>query len=330
VFEPDREAPRCSETVWLGTWNADAEVGLFVHVGRSQQDLDLWWAQTVAFLPGGRLAVDRSHGRSPEPNTIGTGNLTIRVEEPGRRWSSTYDGAAVLTDSISVAKDLIGSGPARPMGWQLEAEAITPMWDLFGAHGITPKDFAAAGTHTQQAYRVSGRITVDGVDHPLDGVGYNDHSSGPRSMAQFGSHHFIIAVFPDRVVHSLKVLLPDGTIALDRGTVWHGEHPVQITESSLPAATDAGGAPRTGMLSLNTTEGDEEFSVETLHTTTMTITDEGDNLNGLSWDTDEDVPVFIEGVARFTASDGTVGYGHLERSIRRSRLGAPEAAPSGA
>src|SRR5581483_9402544 len=111
VSTPNRDTPRWSETGWLGSWNPDTQVGLFVHVGRCQQDLDLWWAQTVAFLPGGRLAVDRSHGRAAGPNTIATGNLTIRIDEPGRRWSCDYDGAAELTDSATLARQLAGSGP---------------------------------------------------------------------------------------------------------------------------------------------------------------------------------------------------------------------------
>jgi hypothetical protein len=64
--EPRRDVPQWSETRWNGCWNPDAGVGLYMHMGRFRKDLDMWWAQTVAYLPEGRLAVDRSWGRAPD------------------------------------------------------------------------------------------------------------------------------------------------------------------------------------------------------------------------------------------------------------------------
>ena len=56
----DRETKNWSETRWLGTWNPDAGVGVYLHAGRFRHDVDLWWAQTIVYLPEGRIAVDRS------------------------------------------------------------------------------------------------------------------------------------------------------------------------------------------------------------------------------------------------------------------------------
>ena len=79
-----------NETRWHGCWNADEGVGLFLHVGRFRADLDIWWAQSVAYLPEGRLVVDRAWGPVPDKDGVRIGNLDISLAESG--WSSHFDG----------------------------------------------------------------------------------------------------------------------------------------------------------------------------------------------------------------------------------------------
>lgn len=320
VFVPQRDVPRWSETAWLGSWNPDSGVGLFLHIGRCQRDLDMWWAQTMVYLPDGRVAVDRSHGRPADPNTMGSGNLRLRIEEPGRSWSAAFDGAAELTTTEALAEGLVGSGPSQPMRFELRGEAVAPMWDLFAGRNGHTQDFAG-GTHTQQAFEATGRVTIGDATYPLDGCAYRDHSSGTRDLQRFGTHHFVLIVFPDRVIHNIQVKMPDGTTMIDAGVVLHrdgGQLPVTGTE--LPVVSALPAEPTECDLVVSTPEGSETIHVEALHAVNMCITDSGDNLNGVGWRLDEDMPVLVECAARYTATDGTVGYGHFERSVRRSML----------
>src|ERR1035441_6148416 len=68
--EPNHETEAWSETRWNGCWNPEQGVGLYTHMGRFRKDLEIWWAQTVAYLPDGRLAVDRSWGRTPDARSV--------------------------------------------------------------------------------------------------------------------------------------------------------------------------------------------------------------------------------------------------------------------
>jgi hypothetical protein len=52
------------------------------------------------------------------------------------------------------------------------------------------------------------------------------------------------------------------------------------------------------------------------------MTDRNDNLNGIGWELDDDTLILTECVARITASDGSVGYGQVERSVRRKDFAA--------
>ena len=72
-----RDVPMWSETRWNGGWNADQGVGLYLHMGRFRKDLDLWWIQTVAYLPGDELEKD--------PMIITDRAITIDAQ-PDRVW----------------------------------------------------------------------------------------------------------------------------------------------------------------------------------------------------------------------------------------------------
>jgi hypothetical protein len=52
---------------------------------RFRHDVELWWAQTVVYLPGGKIAVDRSWGPNRDPRGVDTGVFSLLVEEPRRR-----------------------------------------------------------------------------------------------------------------------------------------------------------------------------------------------------------------------------------------------------
>ena len=79
---PNREVERWSETCFFGGWSPDSEVGVFTHAGRCPQDLDLWWAHTVLYLPRGKIAVDRTWGRG-EDGLVAAGNLQIEQQHGG-------------------------------------------------------------------------------------------------------------------------------------------------------------------------------------------------------------------------------------------------------
>src|SRR5436190_1559117 len=60
--EPQHGVPLWSETRWNGCWNGDDGVGIYLHAGRYRHDLDIWWAQVVAYLPDGIGFKDHSSG----------------------------------------------------------------------------------------------------------------------------------------------------------------------------------------------------------------------------------------------------------------------------
>ena len=131
-------------------------------------------------------------------------------------WHSEFDGAAEICTAAQMAARPAGAGAARPMRWQFSCTPAGPLYDLYA--GRSDREGWAQGTHTQQILQLQGRIWVDGAEYSLDGYASNDHSSGPRKLDRFGSHHWLIGAFPGSTLHCISVFDMDDTPLLEAGT----------------------------------------------------------------------------------------------------------------
>jgi hypothetical protein len=316
---PHPEIANWSETRFFGCWNPEDRVGLFVHVGRMRGHLGLWWAKAAAFLPDGTVAVDRSWGRELD-NGRGTRTsvLTLGSREASGSVECCFDGGAERATPLCLAQRPGGAGPASRLCWTLEATPVRPRWDLYG--GAAHRQDWAGGTHTQQHFQVSGTLEVDDVQYPLDGPGYDDHSTGVRSWDGFGGHEFISVVMPAYGVFCITTRASDGKQLVTAGALCRHDTPdLLIVSASVDELTDLTGAPHNTSIDLVTADGESlELRAEVQHVLPMMVTDENANINGIDWDAPGDPLIIIECVGRYRASDGTIGYGPLERSVRRS------------
>ena len=311
-----------SETRWLGTWNPDAGVGLFLHAGRFRHDVDLWWAQAIAYLPEGRVAVDRSWGRAPDDEGVRTSVFDLLAAEPEQRVTARFDGAMTVATPEELAAAPRGAGGfGVPVRFEVEAKAIRPPWNMYAE--LSEKQDWADGGHIEQQFKARGEISVDGESWSLDGWGFDDHSNGVRSWDGFGGHIFFQVPFEDFGLHVIAIQGMDGTPAPLVGTLMRdGEDPDPVREIATPLLRDLLGAPHSFSASVLTESGRElGLEIEVLHACPITMTEEhNDNINGLDWDVPGNPLFLAECIARYETSDGQVGYGHLERSARRERV----------
>lgn len=306
------------ETRWIGTWSPESESGLWLHAGRCRQDLELWWVQTNVYLPGNRLIVGRSWCRAGEDTLVLDGNLRLSADEEFKRFSLTFDGAGEVTTTSALAEKPRGAGIAVPFRIELSAEAAAPPFNPFGDQ---TSGEAWASRHTQQTYTTTGVALYEGRKLSLDGVGYIDHSSGPRSFADVGSHVFVNAVLPQVSVHAMAVRSLAGELQMVAGTVFTEGSESKIVAMAMPNLSDLTGGPHHFPLRIDSVDGQTTtLDVEIIHTLPVTMTDRNDNLNGIGWELDDDTLILTECVARITAADGSVGYGQVERSVRRKTL----------
>jgi hypothetical protein len=315
----NRDIARWSETRWHGCWCPEEGVGLYLHMGRCRLDLDLWWVQTAVYLPGGVVAVDCSWGRQTDPACVRTGVFELTQLTDG--WHASFDGASELTTLDALTRGPRGAGHgAVPIAWAVRAQPATPVWDLYASRDAKREVFAG-DTHLQQAYRTVGEVTVGGRSYRLDGVGYKDHSSGTREWAGYGAHNFLLAVMPEFSLHAIMLYGEDDEPRGPLGCVFCDGRQIPIERFELEKLNDPLGGSREYDVLVRLLGGQElPFHVDVLHQFPITITDEGENLNGIDWDAPLPTSVLQEAVARVTLPDGTTGHSFFERGVRRERL----------
>lgn len=316
---PKYDVPLWNETRWNGCWNSEAGVGIYIHAGRLRHDLDLWWAQVAAYLPDGQLCVQRLWGRNASDAGVTLAGLAVEMTDDG--WTASFDGAGQLTTTTALARAAQGSSaPVRRLRFEIAATQAAPAWDMY-ATTSGRQDFAG-DAHVQQGFHATGmlRIGTD-ADYSLDGIGFKDHSSGPRDFRGWYGHRFFMIVTEAWTVHAIVMYTPDGQPLPPLGVRWRDGTAVKVTRFELPELSGAAGAPQTAEAVIELENGESyAFATELVHALPVMITLENENINGVDWELDGDPLVLVEGKGRLTAPDGTVAHCFHERSALRSRV----------
>jgi hypothetical protein len=152
----------------------------------------------------------------------------------------------------------------------------------------------------------------------MAGVGFNDHSSGPRTWEDFGGNYFLVAITPQWVVHAVGMWDRNGDLKLSAGSLYRDSGVENVISVLVPPLDDLQGYPRSCDIRI-LLEGGREIGVaaNVQHAFPMTINDDNENINGADW-IHGDPTFFTECPIEIYLKDGSVGYGHLERSARRS------------
>jgi hypothetical protein len=126
---------------------------------------------------------------------------------------------------------------------------------------------------------------------------------------------------PSFTIYEVSVFNADG--ALNRPVIgaWidadGNEFP--MSQADLPPLTDVRGAPQRFEAVFAHKGGKPiTYAIEVVHAFVNTITASNENINGIDWTIGGDPLVATECMIKVTGPDGNVGYGHLERSVRRS------------
>jgi hypothetical protein len=184
-----------------------------------------------------------------------------------------------------------------------------------------------ADLHLQRGYRTSGVLTVDGREYRLDGVGFGDHSTGPRDWEPWAGHRFMLAITPKHTIHVITALAADGQARGHYGVIFGPGGTVTRTEGFELSPLAGFDVPEETELAIYPVGGEPlTMRTELRHAFPTCITEDNTNINGIDWEIDGNPVVLMEGLATVTLPDGTIGHAYLERCARRSALTRPSSA----
>jgi len=324
LAEPRHDIPLWSETMYFSVWSPENKVGLWLHVGLVPTDKTLWWAQTYAMLPEGVVLVDRSFGRVTDKTGPNTGNLRIECLEPQKRWRLSFDGAGEISSSADLGERVVGAGIARPFKFDVELEAVVPVYDMHAAMG-RDMEWDVAQLHHEQGFVASGYLATDTDHWEIRGSAVRDHSRGERHFGKWGGHVWTYIVWPEsrRAVAVFAMWSPKLEPMSSLAVVMEKGRAEISNDFCITGMSKPGGHPNDVLLRLERLDGSViELKGEVQHTVTMTYVEPNHNLNGVYLDPREDIEATIadESIVRWEWADGEVGYSNFERGFRPSSL----------
>jgi hypothetical protein len=181
MHEPTDD-PMFNESAYYNFVDGDSGYGLLIRMGNRVNEGHAE-VTVVVYLPGGGAALRFDRAPISSNDAFDAAGLRFDVIEPLQRMRVTFDGTAYLlaqgTD-LADPKRAFSSSPVVPVHLGLEYENLIPVYGLGEGSGIEGAEDAIATGHYQGPCRVTGWVEVDGERRAIDGLGYRDHSWGPR------------------------------------------------------------------------------------------------------------------------------------------------------
>lgn len=199
-----------SESVYVNGFDPVSRVGGWlrlgnrVHEGFAEMSLCL-------YLPDGRIACQFQRPPIVDNRQFAAGGMEYQVLEPLQAVAMQYHGEVLVLDDPDLLRDpkrLFASAPRQHCAVEFELSGLSPI------HGGEPatanqqtmygRDFSLG--HFFQHMRTVGRIRIGDDAWQIDGLGWRDHSWGPRYWSNIHYYRLLIANFgEDRGFTVLKI-----------------------------------------------------------------------------------------------------------------------------
>jgi hypothetical protein len=141
----------------------------------------------LVYLPGGGAAIHFDRSPITGNRAFDAGGLRVEVRKPLEHLQLTYSGEAHRLErgtDLADPKSALGTAPEVPLELDLAYESLIDLYGLSSGEGagggIEGGESTIATGHYQGPCRVKGDITLSGEHFEVSGLGFRDHSWGPR------------------------------------------------------------------------------------------------------------------------------------------------------
>ncbi len=206
-----------NESVYVNGWDPVRQLGGWMRIGNRVNEGHAEM-QVCLYLPGGRVACQFRRLELRTNDGFGVGGLNYRVVEPFNAVTMTYAGEVMVLDDPQLLRDpkrMFKTAPRAHCEVEFQLTGLSPL------HGGEPtradqdtlygRDFSLG--HFNQHTRTLARIRVGDETWEFDGLGWRDHSWGPRYWTNIYFYRLFIANFgTDRGLMILKRTDRQGTV----------------------------------------------------------------------------------------------------------------------
>ncbi|MET0545859.1 MAG: hypothetical protein ABWZ40_06085 [Caulobacterales bacterium] len=314
------DLPDWSENFALAGFDPAAGIDVFLHLGRWRKDVSLWRQLVILSLPDNTFIVSRAVGKGLETERgPGAANLSMEVVEDGSHLRWRFLGAARRFSGEFLRHSLPIDGPLERLEFELDFQSDLPLWDL--GHSGTATGFAGHG-HTEQIGKTRAEIKFGSEVFNVDTYANRDHSRGPRTMRDSMIRHiWFHGIFDNGVrfyayqVHDTDDVTPvlsEAAVVVDG--VMHSaklnvERPLPQRDAlthifePVPFSLEYAGGRIAGVAQSFPTSSYQQY-------TAPSESYIGARQIGLS-----PSRRLMEQSVLYALSDGTKGYGHMERTV---------------
>lgn len=305
--------PLWSENWLTYGWSPENAIGVYFHICRRPGPIGVYEETFNVYLPENRVLTSR--GFAPIRNPLGpnAGAVSFECNEPFKRWTKSFRGAARLVTVQQLWAGPLEDGPQVDVDFTMSIDAMSPPFD-YGAERLEQ----SWGTgHYEQHHEMTGVLRFDGQEFRLQGAGLRDHSWGPRDWTGIGETTWYHGQFTGSGRSFMVISVPGRppfepfryAVVSDR----HRVYQAAIEKvPDVPEVYRAGGHYR---LELTTAAGPALIHAEPTQSMPMTFIAPAEIGHGIHQNP-TDTHDFIETMTRFEW-DGEVGYGMVTGCLPR-------------
>lgn len=180
------EDPQFNESMYYNLVDGESRFATLIRMGNRVNEGHAE-VTVLAYLPDGRAAIHFKRAPIADNTKFDAGGLRFEVLEPLKRIGITYQGEMYLLSSgtdLEDPKKAFRESPVIRGHLDLEYENFIPVYGLAqtetGAGGIAGGEETIAARHYQAPCRVRGTILLGEDEFEVSGLGWRDHSWGPR------------------------------------------------------------------------------------------------------------------------------------------------------
>lgn len=312
-LDPGQAPPLWSENYLLYVWSPANSIGIYLHLCRTLDGVQIWNEQVVIALPGDRYLVSKGQSRGRvEADRLSVCGLQIRVAEAFEHLVVDFQGGARLLSREQYHAGPVMDGAHIPVNWTLDFKAMSLPFDFGSAH----LDQAWAVGHFEQHGQITGTLRFNDEVYEIAGTGLRDHSWGARDYKDIGTTTWLHGQFPQSG-RSLTVVLVTGVAPRPefRFAVTSTRDSVTpMRADNVPVARSLSDTMAPYTLQLTGADGSTSvLKAEILDATRAALIGPSEISLG-TFTAPEANHHYIDAFTRFDW-DGEIGYGLTERSV---------------